>query len=522
MSESLLKNLIKDRKAPDILTCIANLSSDEVFTPPDLVDKVLDSLPEEVWYNPDLRWLDPACKTGIFLRQIALRLMIGLRDIFPDEEKRRQHIFQNMLFGIAITDITALMTRRSLYTSKNADGDKSVAHFHSHNGNISYDNRPHTYKNGNCIYCGNKAGGNLDRDETLERHAYNFIHLTEKEVKNMKFDIIVGNPPYQLNDGGFGASATPIYQLFVEQAKKLQPHYLAFIIPSRWFVGGKGLDNFRDTMLKDRHIKKLVDYPNSADCFPGVDIKGGVCYFVRDQEYNGPCSCIIYNGDEIISQSERYLDEGKAGIFIRYPEMLDILKRVQVKHEETMDTIVSSRKPYGLATDVFKNPSKYNLPNIYYKSSEVSGAAIRIYGLSAGKRVERFVPLGFPFPQGQESLTSWKVLVPNAYGNGEIGETIPDPIIAGPPSACTETFLRIGNWNNRIQAENCLKYLSTKFFRFLVSIKKTTQHTSRDTYSLVPLLDMNQIWTDAKLYERYELSPSEIDFIEKTVKEMPA
>lgn len=195
MTKAILHRLIKDYKAPDILTCIANLSNDEVFTPPDLVDKVLDLLPENVWHNKNLHWLDPACKTGIFLRQIAVRLMEGLRDEFPNEESRRQHILQNMLFGIAITDLTAMISRRSLYTSKNASGEKSVAKFTNPSGNISYDNRSHTYKNSSCIYCGSKAGGKLDRDATKERHAYNFIHLTKEEAANMKFDIIVGNPP---------------------------------------------------------------------------------------------------------------------------------------------------------------------------------------------------------------------------------------------------------------------------------------------------------------------------------------
>ncbi len=296
---NLFTRLIKGGHVPDILDCIANLSSDEVFTPPDLVDKMLDLFPEEIWRDSSLKWLDPACKTGIFLRQIAKRLMVGLRDEFSDEEERREHIFHNMLYGIALTDLTALMSRRSLYTSKNANGEKSIAKFETANGNISYDNRAHTYKNGTCIYCGNKEGSELDRDESRERHAYNFIHLTPEEVKNMKFDVIVGNPPYQLSDGGgTGSSAMPIYQYFVRQAKKLSTRYVAFIIPARWFVGGKGLDDFREEMLNDNRIKELYDYPDASDCFPGVSVEGGVLYFIRDEQYHGNCKITTIVRDE--------------------------------------------------------------------------------------------------------------------------------------------------------------------------------------------------------------------------------
>lgn len=521
----LVRQILSKGHVPDILTCIANLSSDEVFTPPELVDKMLDIFPEEVWHDSSLRWLDPACKTGIFLRQIAKRLMEGLRDEFPDEEARRQHIFKNMLYGIAITGLTALMSRRSLYTSKNASGDKSIAKFDTENGNISYDNRPHTYKNGACIYCGNKEGGELDRDENQERHAYNFIHLKPEEIKNMKFDVIVGNPPYQLSDGGFGASAMPIYQLFVEQAKKLNPRYLAFIIPSRWFAGGRGLDSFRDEMLKDRHIRTLVDFPNSSDCFPGVDIMGGVCYFVRDNTYEGKCRYIILGKDEILSETERYLDDGDINVLIRYPEMVSVLNKVKARNEETVDSIISSQRPFGLRTDFFKNPKKYGFPDVYENKNDVKGASIKVYGLLNGKRRIFYAPLGFPFTSSRDQVNKFKVFISSAYGSPAVGENgktqvIGEPILAPQLSACTETFLSAGGFDSEDKAKNFYEYMKTKFFRFLVSIKKTTQHTSKDTYSLVPLLNLNEEWTDKKLYERYELDQNEIDFIENNIKEM--
>ena len=478
---NLFTRLIKGGHVPDILDCIANLSSDEVFTPPDLVDKMLDLFPEEIWRDSSLKWLDPACKTGIFLRQIAKRLMVGLRNEFPDEEERREHIFHNMLYGIALTDLTALMSRRSLYTSKNANGEKSIAKFETANGNISYDNRAHTYKNGTCIYCGNKEGSELDRDESRERHAYNFIHLTPEEVNNMKFDVIVGNPPYQLSDGGNGASAAPIYHFFIRQAKKLNPRYMAFIVPSRWFAGGKGLDDFRDEMLHDRHIKKIVDYPDANDCFPGVSIEGGVNYFVWEKKYDGDCEVVTIIGNEEMNSMHRAL------------------------HEETIDKRISSRKPFGLPTnftdyDGINNPDKYK---IY--ANKKTGYVLKTLVVNNVKWASKY-----------------KVLVANAYGGGGSfpNNVISRPLIAEPESVCTETYMVAGLFNTVEEAENLASYIRTRFFRFLLLLRKSSQHMPKDVYSFIPDLPMNQEWTDEKLYERYGITTDEQEYIKSMVKEM--
>ena len=500
---NLFTRLIKGGHVPDILDCIANLSSDEVFTPPELVDKILDLLPEEVWQDSSLKWLDPACKTGIFLRQIAKRLMAGLREEFPDEEKRREHIFHNMLYGIALTDLTALMSRRSLYTSKNANSEKSIAKFSSAEGNISYDNRPHTYKNGSCIYCGNKEGGELDRDESRERHAYNFIHLTPEEVKNMKFDVIVGNPPYQLNDGGNGASAAPIYHLFIQQAKRLNPKYMAFIVPSRWFAGGKGLDAFRDEMLHDRRIKKLVDYPDASDCFPGVEIKGGVNYFIWENGYSGDCEITTIIGEEERPPMKRRLDEYDT--FIRWNEALPILRKIQARHESTLDKVVSSRKPFGLPTnfkdfDNINNPDKYKI----YANKKI--------GYINKSRVQI----------GKEYVDRYKVLLPKANeGSGDIpNRVLTRPTIAEPSSVCTETYIVVKSFTNEQEATNFSKYIKTRFFRFLVFLRKVTQDTTAKVYCFVPDLPMDQEWTDEKLFNRYDISPEEQEYIKSMIKEM--
>lgn len=500
---NLFTRLLKGGHVPDILDCIANLSSDEVFTPPDLVDKILDQLPEEVWHDSSLKWLDPACKTGIFLRQIAKRLMVSLHDEFPDEEARREHIFKNMLYGIALTDLTALMSRRSLYTSKNANGEKSIAKFDSAEGNISYDNRPHTYQNGTCIYCGNKKGSELDRDESRERHAYNFIHLTREEAEKMKFDVIVGNPPYHLSDGGNGSSAAPIYQYFIQQAKRLNPRYMAFIVPSRWFAGGKGLDAFRDEMLHDRHIKKIVDYPNASDCFPGVEIKGGVNYFIWERNYLGDCEIVTFFGDSELSSMVRRLDEFDT--LIRWNKAIPIIRKVQSLNEVTLDKIVSSRKPFGLATN-FSDFNEINNPDKYHiYANKKDGYVLKT-------RIQK----------GKEYIDKWKVILPKANeGSGEIpNRVLTLPIVAEPQSVCTETYIVIKTFNTKDEANNFYSYIKTRFFRFMVLMRKVTQDTTAKVYSFVPDLPMNQEWTDEKLFERYDITPDEQDYIKSMIKEM--
>lgn len=505
MSNIISRLLNETTHKPDILDCIANLSSDEVFTPPKMVDKVLDALPEEVWSDPSLKWLDPATKTGIFLRQIAYKLMIGLKDKIPDEEERRQHIFQNMIYGIAITELTGMMARRSLYTSKDASGKESIAKFDSPNGNIDYENRDHSFTQGKCTFCGlNQNESKLgDRSESQEKHAYKFIHLNAKEIAEMKFDVIVGNPPYQLNSGGFGAQATPIYQKFVEQARKLKPRYMAFIIPSRWFAGGMGLNDFRNLMLNDRHIKVLYDYPNASDCFPGVEIKGGVMYFVWDQNYSGDCEVHTISGDDELPSMKRPLNQFE--VFVRLNQAIPILQKVQTRNEETLDRRVSGINPFSFATN-FKDFDQINNPD-----------KIMIYarGTTGYIRRERV-------QTNKDLIDKFKVLLAEAAeGGGEFPNKILGmPIVARPQSVCTFTYIVAGSFNTNEEAENYARYIKTRFFRFLVSLKKSTQHASNKVYGFVPDLPMDQVWTDEKLYARYDITAEEQKFIESMIKEM--
>ena len=519
---------------PDVLTCIANLSNDEVFTPPEFANRMLDTLAEawaashngaNLWADKTVKFLDPCTKSGVFLREITSRLTKGLADEMPNLDARVNHILTKQVFGIGITNLTSLLARRSVYCSKHANGQHSIAKgFNSEAGNIWFERTEHTWVDGKCTFCGASQAA-LDRGEALETHAYAFIHtdniktrMTELFGDDMQFDVIIGNPPYQLNDGGYGTSAAPIYQLFVEQAKALEPRYLSMVIPARWFAGGKGLDEFRESMLADKRLRSIADYLSAADVFPGVGLKGGVCYFLWNRDHPGLCDVSTHFKDWPVSTASRSLLENGADVFIRFNEGLSILKKVvsiETEQSETLllpenkrfDRLVSSRKPFALET-TFKGKATKRADDVLIYQNGGTGYVARN-----------------AVPSGTELIDKWKIYVGRAAPGTGNRDTYPHrilstPFIGEPGSICSETYLCIGPFDTQSEAESALSYLACRLTRLLILLHKPSQDTTRKVYTFVPTQDWTKRWTDEDLYAKYGISASEIEFIEKVVRPM--
>lgn len=521
---------------PDVLSCIANLSNDEVFTPPHVAKAMLDEVEkawsadhegENIWANPNVKFLDPFTKTGVFLREVTNRLNKGLLQIIPDRQERINHILTQQVFGIGITRLTAMIARRSLYCSKFANGPQSVCtEFENEVGNIWFEPVHHTWqgtekqgkaKKRTCRYCG-AAESEYSRSKDLESHAYAFIHadniqhgLEQIFGENMHFDVVIGNPPYQLSDGGHGVSAQPIYQHFVEQAIKLDPRYVSMIIPSRWFSGGRGLDDFREQMLNDSQLQSIDDFLNASDLFPGVGLKGGVCYFLWAREAKGDCIVRTHFGSNAVSEMRRPLLETGADVFIRFNEGVSVFKkvnRIESLGEQGFSALVSSLRPFGFRT--------------FFRGREdlLSSNSIKIYQNGGFGFVER-EEIG----SGRELIDSWKLFVGRAAPGTGNKDTYPHrvistPFLGKPGEICSETYLCIGSFANEEEATSALSYLKTRFVRFLILLHKASQDTTRKVYTFVPMQTWDRIWTDEMLYEKYGLTDEEIAFIESIVRPM--
>jgi site-specific DNA-methyltransferase (adenine-specific) len=508
---------------PDVLTCIANLSNDEVFTPPELANRMLDMVAEawaadhsvaSLWADKTVRFLDPFTKSGVFLREITSRLTEGLKPQIPDLHERVNHVLTQQVFGIGITRLTSLLARRSVYCSKHANGAHSIAKgFANDAGNIWFERTEHTWNETKCTYCG-APRTIFDRELGLENHAYAFIHTDDIKARlaelfgdPMQFDVIIGNPPYQMTGGGGGTNDSSIYHLFVEQAMRLEPRYLNMVIPSRWIAGGRGMDDFRKTMLTDRRISHLVDYTKMSTAFPGVDFEGGVGFFLWSREYQGDAQYTLFQGDERHPTITRAL--GMHDIFIRDQRALSILERARALCEPTMETVISADTPFGLATN-FSG----------YKDKPFHGS-VALYRADRGRRVVNHTARS-SIKKNSHLIDCWKVLLPEAYGErGAIPALVLGPSIVAPPtSICTQTYLVAGPLISEMAAHSLRSYVQTRFFRFLVSLRKITQHALRSTYSWVPQQTWDRTWTDAELYEKYGITKDEQSYIESQVRPM--
>jgi len=513
---------------PDVLTCIANLSNDEVFTPPEFANRILDTLTEvwardydgaNLWADSSIRFLDPSTKSGIFLREITTRLTKGLAEEMPDLEERVDHILTKQVFGIGITHLTSLLARRSVYCSKHAKGEHSIATgFFCDDGNIWFQRMEHTWEGNKCKFC--RAGKSVfERGEGLETHAYAFIHTDNIRTRiaelfggNMQFDVIIGNPPYQITGGGGGTNDSPIYHLFVRQAMELEPRFLSMVIPSRWMAGGRGLSEFRAEFLGDQRVRTLVDYENAKDVFPTVGIGGGACYFLWDRENPGLCECEYHRNDATIGPDPRALDE--FDVFVRDKRAVDILRKVVAAGEQPFEELVSGDTPFGLATNF----------SGYERDVEPKSGQVHLYANVGTKRV-RGAMLREKINKNSDLIDVWKLFLPVA-GSGRERERsgvdlVLGPSILGEPgSACTQTYLVAGPLSSKVEAQSVESYLRTRLARFLVSLRKPAQHVFRGMYRWVPVQPWDRIWTDANLYNKYGITKDEIAFIEGMIRPM--
>lgn len=554
MSLSFGEMLRSDRqdRAPDVLNTIANLSSDEVFTPPELAARVLDTLAESwaadhggasIWEDTNVRFLDPAVKSGVFLREITKRLAYGQGDPAQGSDERKilvDRILTRQVFGIGITTLTALLSRRSVYCSKDATSKHSIApSATSPAGNIWFERTEHEWVErardrradptsvgdvivelegtGRCKWC--PAGeSSYARDLAFESHAYAFIHTDDPKGlvakifgAEMQFDVVIGNPPYQLDDGGAGKSAAPIYQRFVQAAKALEPRYLSMVTPSRWMAGGKGLDDFRAEMLADDRIRSITDFIDSDEAFPGVDIAGGVSYFLWTRDTHGPCSVTTIVRGQQAGPLDRKLDE--YDVFVRHSAAVSILRKVWPNGPEAAASLgarVSGRKAFGFATNDRGANSALGMkdPVVLVSSGGIG-----------------YVPRS-AVSTNAEWIDKWKATISRAapaggrpdregryYGLSSIRVTPPGQVT-------TEAYPVVGAFDTELEAERMCTYLRSRFVRFLLTLRAANQSVTRSTFNFVPDLPMDRNWTDQDLYTKYGITESEQHYIETLVRPM--
>lgn len=456
----------------DIFDYIPPQKTNQIFTPKRVVKMMVDLLQEnapDIFKSQETRFIDLYCKSGLYLTELVKRLFVGLADEIPNEDERVKWILENQVYGVAPSHIIYNMVKNYVF-----DGFPEV----STQNVLELDLIP-VAKEGRV-------------KEVLE----------ERFGEEMKFDVIIGNPPYQELDGGAQSSARPVYHLFISEGIALQPKLISMITPSRWFSGGKGLGAFREVMLQESRLRIIVDFPNAAEVFSNVEIKGGVNYFLWDRDHRGDVEVRTIIKNKIVSIDSRPLLVKGIDTFIRHNDAVSILEKVQLKKEKSFSSIVSVRQPFGLPTN-FESFDNY----------EDDENSIMLFSYLSAYKISRDL-----ITRNVEYLDKYKVYIPYAWGSGNPMSDMPDPLVGSPGTGCTETYLLIGPFETKKEAENVVSYIKTRFFRFLVMLIKNTQHATRKVYSLVPMQDFSKPWNDEELFARYGLSSEEIEYINSMVR----
>lgn len=548
------------KETRDILVLFEALNNHEIFTPPRLAKEMLELLPDEVWCNPSLKFLDPCTKSGVFLREIFYKLYEGLKNKgvhkahdgleynLDNDQERINHILKNMIYGIATSELTGYVARRTLYGVMEANIDKQVAALESFSKSKNYEqwseeeqlkfvgrNKFNEYFNHEMFktddYIGFEEEGNIfypadevakkvleDGNYEVEDTYYPFIndetqHQKILDIKEgrMRFDVIIGNPPYQINDNAFGAGASPIYDKFILTSINLNPKYLSMIVPSRWLTNGKGLGKFRKYMFSNNKISKMVDCLSPNYFFPAVEVKGGINYFLwernwkRDElEYS-----IVDPKTKSFSTLRRKINE--FDVFIRNNTAISIVHKVLSKGFESVESNASGTLPFGIPS----NFTDYSVKSIPSKNIKLYGNKINMKDTNGIGYVSQSSITKHP-----EWLNKHKVLVPKATGTGNDSKVLSTPIYSEPNSVCSHTYIVVGVFDTKPEALNFMEYIRTKFLRYLVSIVKNTQDATRGVYKFVPMLNMNKSYSDKELYSMFDFTDEEKNFIEELISSM--
>ncbi|UXZ05674.1 Eco57I restriction-modification methylase domain-containing protein [Moraxella nasicaprae] len=495
-----LANYFDENQSEDIFDYIPPQKTNQIFTPKWVVKMMMDKFESEnpdIFKNPDITFADLYMKSGLYITEIVKRLYQGLKNHIPDDKARLKHIFANQVYGFAPSEIIYNIAKNFILGL-----DKAGEFDHSHI--VHLDTTPY-------------AKGELDFNEKL----------TEIFGKAMKFDVVVGNPPYQENAKGESTKDTPIYHYFYDLAEKNSDKY-CLISPARFLFNAGSTDkNWNEKMLNDKHIKVVYFEQKSENVFANTDIKGGIAILCRDihQEF------------------------GAIGTFTTFNELNTISQKVGKLTKNTLDEIVTNRGQYRYSDKIYRDYPKdmeqisdrriasnafVKLPHLFTDEKPDDGEEyIQILGRFENERCFKWFKKAYL--SEPENLGSFKVILPKANGSGAIGEVlstplIGEPLIGEPLIGYTETFISIGCFNTLLEAENCLKYVKSKFARTMLGVLKITQDNTKEKWSKVPLQDFTENsdidWSqsiaeiDKQLYAKYGLSDDEIAFIESKVKEM--